>query len=93
MLQAQLRTKQCVGPHMSILLEIELYVTHGLEMLVSYHFTLLLKCQLTADHDSSENHMIIYQIQHIYILWYLYLYIANIYMIVSYLLLLCQRTE
>ena len=33
MLQAQLRTKQCVGPHMSILLEIELYVTHGLEML------------------------------------------------------------
>ena len=47
MFQAQLRTKQCVGPHMSILLEIELYVTHGLEMLVSYHFTLLLKCQLT----------------------------------------------
>ena len=47
MLQAQLRTKQCVGPHMSILLEIELYVTHGLEMLVSYHFTLLSKCQLT----------------------------------------------
>ena len=34
-------------PHMSILLEIELYVTHGLGMLVSYHFTLILKCQLT----------------------------------------------
>ena len=53
MLQAQLRTKQCVGPHMSILLEIELYVTHAG---ISVYITLKMPinsslAKKTADHD------------------------------------------